>query len=191
MKKLLILAILVSSVCFNLDVCLAKEFTQKNRVFTISIPDDWSVEEVEGDFDKALIYRIGKNEKTKEVSVISIQPKIRINLERGITKGISVPPGVKEKDLLDYYFQRAIDVFKAEPGSRNSIISLKKISLNGLPAFRIDFTSNFRPQGGALIYGSFFGCVTKNYIYDIILSDSSQDGIPKLEKALDTIKLKR
>lgn len=187
MKRVLIWGFIVSLIFMASDLCRASEFSQKDGVFTINVFDGWMVESKE---EVGEVFQITPKEKEEGNLGMIIRLNIRLDLARGVRSGVATPPGVKEEDLLDYYFKQAVD-FMNSGGVETPITLQKKILLDGRPAFRVDTIIDFRPRGGALIYRSDYECVTRDYLYGISIVSVTEDKKSEMEQMLNTIKIKR
>lgn len=187
MRRVLIWGFLVSLIFTASDLCWAGEFSQKDGAFTINVFDGWEVESKE---EVGEVFRITPKEKDENVRLMEVRLNRRLDLARGVRSGVATPPGVKEEDLLDYYFKQAA-AFWRSGGDRATITSQKKILLDGRPAYRIELIFDFRTQGGALAYSSMFECVTRDYLYGIRIDSWTEDRKSEMEQMLNTIKIKR
>jgi len=186
MRKLLILAILMSSFCFKADVCSAGEFSQKDGAFTINVLDGWKIESKEEVGEVILITPKAKEEDGR---LLKIGLQRRLDPARGVNSGAPTPQGVKEDDLLDYSFKQAVGFLKSG-GSKATITSQEKIMLDGRPAYKIDVILDFRANGGAVNYSRMYGLITRDFLYGIIISSWKQDRKSEMEQMVHSIKIK-
>ncbi|MFC1510190.1 hypothetical protein ACFL49_00835 [Candidatus Omnitrophota bacterium] len=205
-KKTLIFLFCLTLTFFAFDFSWAREYISEKTVsivgsnpeavfseqgaFSIDVPDGWVVKKDKTLQGKVWFYLSSGSQDERIVEPgISIQPSRRLDLKRGITFGVETPAGVKEEDLLDNAYQEAIAFLKSGPQGVATLISQKKIVLDGVPAYRIDFKLDFRPRGGSLAYVSQIGCFTREYIYNIGIISPDNNGTPVQDKMLGTLKL--
>ncbi len=185
MKRLLMLAILVSSICFSAEVCLAKEFSQKDGAFTIDVLDGWKIETKE---EIGEVFIITPKEKEGNERSLTIKLNRRLDPARGVNSGAPTPEGVKEEDFLDYSFKQNVAFLKS--GSMATVTSQEKILLDGIPAYQIDVILDFTSQGGLVDYSRMYGLITRDFIYSIRISSWKEDRKSEMEKMVNSIKIK-
>ena len=200
MNKILIFSYSLFLTLFVYDISLAKEYVSEKTVedlknfhaviaeqgaFTIDVPDGWVVKKDEVSPGKVwFILPSGGQDKRIIERAVSVFAGRKADLKRGVS-GTIIPTNVKEKDLLDYTFQNTIAFLKAAHNIC-TIISQKKIVLDGVPAYRID---NIMRGDGRSMYASYIGCFTKEYVYYIVIQ-SPDNRTAVQDKMLETIKFK-
>jgi len=207
LKRILIFLFCLFLTLFVFDVSWAREYISEKIVkaigngpeevfaeqgaFSIDVPDGWIITKDETSRGKVWFSLPSGSQNEMVVEhAISIHPSRRLDLKRGITIGVEAPVGVKEEELLDNAFQKSIAFKKSGPQEIITIISQKKMVLDGVPAYRIDHIVDFRSVGGGFWYASEIGCFTREYIYGISILSPDNNGTPIQDKMLDTIKLK-
>lgn len=205
MKKTLFFLFCLSLTFFASNVSWAREYVSEKSIqeivnapdtvvaeqgaFSIDIPDGWVVEQDKKGGGFLFYSASSSQDKNAREFSMRISPQRRIDWKRGIS-GAMTPSDVKEEDLLDYYYQNAISFLKSGPAGMSTIISQKKIVLDGVPAYRIDCKWDFRLRGGGIFYMSIIECFTKEYIYQIDIKTLDHNGTPVQDRMLSTIKLK-